>query len=139
MEKTKIVIDRSKWRTGRTVEHATGKGTTHLRNGEGFMCCLGFLCSQVDPDLHIDGISSPEFLARIIPEITCQHKNRYRALTKLGVAAIGINDAQIKEKTDPDYIGVSSREDREQQLTDLFSDSPYELEFVGEYTDYTWD
>lgn len=47
-QKDYLVINRAKWRTGGDDHPATGKGDTQLLNKQGYMCCLGFRCNQMD-------------------------------------------------------------------------------------------
>ena len=54
-QKIKVLIDRSKWRTGSWNPNRTGKGSTQLLNAEGYMCCLGFICSTVNKSVGILG------------------------------------------------------------------------------------
>lgn len=143
--KTKIVIDRSKWRTGRKkLTVATGKGETLLCNSEGYMCCLGFICKAggVPPERLSTG--EPEYLYStyeslqeaqkeviLVPDITYLEDDAdglFHNQTSYAEEAIVIND-------DEDM----SLADKEAKLLALFKDSCYELEFVGEPTPYSAD
>lgn len=134
MSKTKITINRALWRTGDTGIHRTGTGSTELLNAEGYMCCLGFICSQVS-DQDILGKSNPNDLKEPVLGLsnlsrdgcdcpTCQEANKmYVVDTELTSKAITINDSK---NTTP--------EEKELALLELFKDSCYELEFIGEFT-----
>lgn len=131
--KTKIVIDRSKWRTGaRNRNVATGHGDTLLRNDEGYMCCLGFICRAAGiPDNKLN-IGEPgdiyihdSYSQRIeVPDIAVCTDGRY-GQTDYADAAIMINDNE-------EY----SLQEKEARLQKVFAPSCYELEFVGEPTPY---
>jgi hypothetical protein len=125
-KKIKVTIDRSKWKTGCISEYATGRGTTYLLNGDGFMCCLGF-CSKAL------GIEDAIMLNKSYPSnIYCEALENSKLVfnafnkkfdTNLASAAVVINDSS---STPP--------ETKEKQLLELFNDSVFELEFIGEYT-----
>lgn len=135
MRKIKVVIDRSKWRTGTESLNKTGEGPTLLLNEEGFMCCLGF-CMNASKVAKKDllGITVPalvlnakdsEALSRIL------RSNGVRSLTKkysksfdssnLAADAMIINDSSLPPK------------EKEQRLLELFKDSVFDIEFTGEY------
>lgn len=44
----KVVVDRSKWRSGRFGPNQTGKGDLLLRNKEGFKCLTCFILESYD-------------------------------------------------------------------------------------------
>ena len=121
--KIKVTIDRAKWRTGDDGLCRTGLGRTQLRNKEGFQCCLGFIVAQTRPELPILGIEDPEGCACTIEGLTYEVAGWPRN-TKLVLDAMTVNDNK--------YISLA---EREQWLLELFEDSPYELEFVGEYNE----
>lgn len=126
MSKKVVTIDRSKWITGEQwhVNH-TGIGTTKLKNEEGHMCCLGFVCSQLS-DVQLNLEVEPEDLGVEIPEIS-EHEERagVKVLvnTNLSNEAMGINDSV---DTTP--------EEKEKLLKKLFKETNIELVFTGEYT-----
>lgn len=124
-DKIKVTIDRSKWRTGCFREGiATGQGYTKLLNKEGFMCCLGFVCEAAG--VHSDDllqVENPYELGVDVPELTEWLHGHVYDDSELSLSAIEIND-------DPDLRAS----EKEQKLLELFKDSPYELEFVGEYS-----
>lgn len=137
--KTKIVIDRSKWRTGGNHLprlpseriYQTGKGLSALQNDQGYLCCLGFICKQTvdDPDNRIITSAYPSTLShrlqQEIPGMTVRKTNAGYPLyanTMLADDAALINDSPT---TTPKV--------KEARLLELFKDSMFELEFVGEY------
>lgn len=125
--KTKVIIDRSKWRTGGNSDIATGEGNTLLLNAEGYQCCLGFVCEAAGvPRKKMRGWCLPNSVNTVVEgltELLDVGSHDEFVDTKLADAAVGINDN-----------GVMPPAEKEQKLLELFKDSPYELEFVGEYS-----
>lgn len=122
-DKTKVKIDRAKWRCGGDDgEFINGKGQTKLLNGKGYMCCLGFVTAAAAPELSILEREEPDELNWPVPGLTYPDASMHWKNTKLTFAAIAINDS-----------GLLQPQEREARLLELFEDSPYELEFVGEY------
>lgn len=125
-KKIKVTIDRSKWRTGAGSIYSTGHGATYLLNSDGFMCCLGF-CSKAL------GIEDTAMLDKNYPsDIYCEALENSKLVfnvfnkkfdTNLTSAAVVIND-----------FSSTPPETKEKQLLELFNDSVFELEFIGEYT-----
>ena len=136
MRKIKVVIDRSKWRTGANSLNKTGEGSTYLLNEEGFMCCLGFcmnaskvakkdLLRATRPSFILNLTKDGEAISRML------RSNGVRSLVKgynktfdssyLAVRAISIND------------NSSTPKEKEQRLLELFKDSVFDIEFTGEY------
>ena len=139
MGKKRIFIDRAKWRTGGDAGDRVAQfGRTDLRNTLGYCCCLGFIVAQTRPEIPILGIEDPEDCRCTIEGLTYEVASELTILgiedqekvagrirnTKLVWAAIRINDE-----------ATLTNAQREQQLLELFEDSPYELEFVGEYNE----
>jgi len=126
--KLKVTIDRAKWRCGgddNPFQGGNGKGDTKLLNCEGYLCCLGFITREACPDLELLDKSEPDDLPRPVWGLSIPKPSGVgRKNTKLTFDAIRIND-------DEDL----SFEEREAKLLELFKDSPYELEFVGQYED----
>jgi hypothetical protein len=129
-EKIKVVIDRAKWRTGGSSRHSTGAGDTMLENDGGYMCCLGFCIKALGDTYQTMGYSHPADLQVLLPGLT-QLPDDYDDYvdfhpevenTSLAGAAIEINDS-----------GYESASTKERRLLELFKDSVYELQFVGEY------
>lgn len=122
MGKKKVSIYRRNWRTGGDQGDREAQfGITRLRNDMDYYCCLGFIVAQTRPDLHILDIADPEGCSADIEGLTCDVAGHWRN-TALAWDAIQIND-------EPAITNAQ----RERQLLELFQDSPYELEFVGEY------
>ena len=67
--KKDFIIDADKWICGKPhprkplKKNSLGEGMTQLLNGEGYMCCLGQCLSQVESDLDILYISTPQGIA----------------------------------------------------------------------------
>jgi hypothetical protein len=130
MGKKKVFIYRRNWRTGGDTAGGTaggigchGSGPTKLQNWCGYHCCLGFIIAQTHPELVIQDIGIPESCNVDIKGLTDNVTGR-PLNTELTWAAIELNDNPSISLTD-----------REQRLRELFEDSPYELEFVGEYNE----
>ena len=126
-EKIKVLIDRSKWRTGQFSNNKTGIGYTNLVNHEGYMCCLGFICKAAGVSYnHLLGVSTPEDLSydarkgTNLRELLSVHDTSKNSLrTK---SAMQINDFQ-----------ATTPAEKEKELLELFKDSDFELEFFGNY------
>jgi hypothetical protein len=124
-KKTKVTIDRSKWRCGGDDgAFSNGKGHTKLLNCKGYMCCLGFVTAAAAPELSILERGEPDELKASVPGLTQPAPNTHWNWknTELTFAAIEINDSALLQP-----------QEREERLLELFEDSPYALEFVGEY------
>jgi len=126
----KLIIDRSKWRTGSEKPSATGKGPTLLLNDEGFMCCLGFFCINKGLTRQlIRGTGEPSDIPmcidKLVDVINYDDDSPDFSNTSFTLDAMEINDAD-----------TISREEREKKLTELFSKEGITLEFVGEYVDF---
>lgn len=126
----KVVIDRSKWRTGDHADNATGRGDTFLRNLEGYSCCLGFICKAIKPELTESelNVEYPSLLRDAIPHLSTKEESglcRWITDTALVGLAVEINDDEDTTVTE-----------KEAALLALFADTPIELEFVGEPTPY---
>lgn len=114
-----LIINRAKWRTGRTEDDFTGKGYTALLNKEGYMCCLGFRCEQMGiPKKDLLGKSSPQDLCDDwdIPDLVYNTND-----TSFTDQAMRINDMSQKEKT------------REKEITEHFATIGITVEFTGKY------
>lgn len=122
-KKYKIVIDRSKWRTGHDSGNATGKGKiTALLNEEGCKCCLGFIAQQITKKgifLHPE----PSDCNFSIPYLN-KNDQGYYYNTDLSTNAISINDSDIPLK------------EKEVALKKLFKDTPISLTFKGRAVPY---
>lgn len=126
----KLIIDRSKWRTGGSSEIKTGQGHTELLNEEGYMCCLGFFCiSRKIEKNSIISITEPEMLlhtndGKKIPELVniMNDEEDYLVPTFFCARAMEINDSHI--------ILI---EEKEEMIKELFKEKNIEVEFIGEY------
>lgn len=125
--KTKVTIDRSKWRCGQDSAESAGKGLTMLLNAEGYMCCLGFVTRVVYPDLHIQNVFYPMQLGCIVPGLSEKCERSYFYTNNLRDTGLAERAALINDSK------TLTRKQREEQLLELFKDSLYELEFVGDY------
>ena len=123
---TKFTVDRQTWLRGR------GQGT--LRSESGEMCCLGFFCNQ------IGGVSLKSLMRFTYPaslvnanRLTDEEKKKIGVLLEdnTGYAGyafdslLGTNAARIN-----DNINIDDGE-RESQLTALFAEEGFEVEFVN--------
>jgi hypothetical protein len=140
--KIKVVIDRSKWRTGGFSSKATGAGITALLNDEGYMCCLGF-CMAASKVAKKDllCIASPPTLMNTIKS---DSKKLGRVLRSNGVralASLSLSDYRTYISTDltSNAMNINDSHDttpkqKEKAILELFRDSVFDLEFIGEYT-----
>jgi hypothetical protein len=125
-KKYKVVIDRSKWRTGSTYDsykndevcHSTGLGDTSLLNKEGFKCCLGFMTQQITRR-KISDIADPSDCPFSVPYLN-KLKDDCRMNTDLASRAIEINDDES-----------TTLPEKESALKELFKDTPISLRFKG--------
>jgi hypothetical protein len=121
----KIVVDYNKWRSGGFGQYKVGEGGISLLNDEGYMCCLGFACLQLEPSLwpeKIRGYVEPQELDVNIESLTLEDEDGDHLYynTLLSDAAIEIND---DESTSP--------EEKIESLTKLFKEHNLELEFIN--------
>ena len=114
MKKHKIVIDRSKWRTGGDGSNRTGIGRVVLKNEEGYKCCLGFMTEQLVPEADIFGACNPAQCASNVPCLVEDEQN-----LMIVNHAIKINDAYSITPTQ-----------KENALKELFGPTEIELEFI---------
>lgn len=127
-KKIEVVIDRSKWRTGRESAKQTCNGVTQLLNKEGSMCCLGFITScylkskRKASKNPILGAYSPGELNFLVPELTVEDEIDGLLETPLCHKAIEINDST---KWEP--------ETKEKKIKELFKNSQYKLKFIGKF------
>jgi hypothetical protein len=124
----KITIERSRWISGQPIHNlgpnAVGAGETALLNDHGFMCCLGFVCIQLGlTEDQIEGQPEPSYLGpETHSKIGDVFFDTHGLANEFTAAAIEIND-------DPQ----TPRQQREKELTSLFKDYGYDLEFTGKY------
>ncbi len=134
----KLIIDRSKWRTGGnpTTTNKTGLGFTLLLNDAGFMCCLGFESLRC-------GIPSDKLLntgepGEITPEAKLTIKIQHLVTIKYEYDEdtenyyINTNFTDIAMRLNDDYDLTS--EEREERIKEHFATVDIEVEYIGEYT-----
>jgi hypothetical protein len=143
-KKIKVVIDRSKWRTGKVSKHHTGLGGTNLLNDQGYMCCLGFCCKAAGvASKYLLHAGAPNHVVNMLRGSPLQRVLKLRgirALTKI------CNFGKDNDKVHADASTLTSfavaindnalttPEEKEQDLLELFKDSVFELEFTGSYS-----
>lgn len=91
MKNKTLVLDYSIWRCGNNGAHKVGKGPTALHNDDGFECCLGQFCRQLNPEIKTEQMhenGTPESLDIKIPFLV----TRYGHNSKLSKDAVLIND-----------------------------------------------
>ena len=123
MKKILVQINRSKWRTGGSGKYMTGDGCTKLLNYEKYKCCLGFICAIKKK--KIQNYDAPDSLCFLVEQLNERSNNTYCATycsTSLSDAAIEINDDEL-----------TTPQEKEKLLKQLFKNSIYKLEFVGSY------
>jgi hypothetical protein len=120
----KLILDYSKWRSGGKGPNRVGKGDTLLLNDEGFMCCLGQFCKQLNPLITDDTIlnrGTPGGLREDIPLLNVNIGiSSFHTETVLSQEAIKIND---------DYN--SSSEEKIEELKSLFLQHKIEIEVIN--------
>jgi hypothetical protein len=122
-KKYKIVIDRSKWRTGEYSSNATGMGEdTALLNEQGCKCCLGFITQQITKKGILNSYQ-PRDCEFSIPLLNYKDGTCYEN-TELSRDAMAINDSHIPLK------------EKEVALKKLFKDTPISLTFKGKAVPY---
>jgi hypothetical protein len=134
-EKIKVTIDRSKWRTGLYNISASGHGHTYLLNDEGFMCCLGF-CSLAA------GVPESEILNQPLPNfIPFKNEIIIRGIDSLvytveGIGCTKYHSTELSAKASKINDSSLDRATKEEQLLELFKDTDFDIEFIGEYTPF---
>jgi hypothetical protein len=116
-----LTIDRSKWRTG--GDDLNDKyGDTELLNSEGFMCCLGFFCLQIENRTtnEILNIGNPFGL-----------NNNIRGSNLIGDD--GLNRPWVSHAITINDDGVLSNETREEEIHGLFKNHGFDVKFINEY------
>jgi hypothetical protein len=126
----KLVIDRSKWRTGASGNSNTGVGSTSLLNDQGYMCCLGFFCLSAGlKENDVRGAGTPrdaifDHNINLMPiaESNSDDDDGIYIDTHFCDGAVNINDSEtIDSKT------------REIEIKNHFATVGIEVEFIGEY------
>jgi hypothetical protein len=125
----KLIIDRSRWRTGGPIpsENITGRGSTALQNDIGYMCCLGFWCQQAGVPQEIYRLTATpgrlydhmENVGSIVPELIDSEGNN----TALAQKLMGVNDDSY-----------TTPEQKEERIIKELALLGMEVEFTGKYT-----
>ena len=142
----RFVVNRSKWRCGGYKTHdflsppdlstGHGRGLVSLLNDQGYMCCLGFVGTQLGcPERLLFGKGEPcetkhfreGILGRYEPgtpptDAYDSGEEEMWLNTNLSSEAMAINDDNL-----------SLLDDKEQELIVLFEEYGHELVFEGEY------
>lgn len=120
----KLIIDRTKWRTGSYGETATGKGDTALLNKEGFMCCLGFECLR-------RGLNEDEILGQPEPE-TMIFDDRFEK-DRFGdmVNDSGHNRSWVDQAISINDDMLTSLKEKEEKIQKIFAGQCIEVEFIN--------
>ena len=131
-----LVIDRSKWRTGRKGEHKTGEGETFLMNSQGYMCCLGFYMrdlANVDEDVLLDE-PTPAHAAHvgITEDFYNQNEDVKLLVAKIQNCDYLNTDFCEKAMGTNDNPGLTS-EEREGCIEALFLKNGVEVSFINKY------
>lgn len=138
--KIKVVIDRSKWRTGGGGLNQTGEGGTSILNDEGYMCCLGFC-------MNASKLAKKDLLHKDTPASTlnglrCNSNKVSGILRSTGVRALTsptvfsgcfASTELTNEAIDINDAYSTTPEQKEKQLLELFKDSVFDIEFTGSY------
>lgn len=128
MNKT-LILDYSLWRCGGVKgENILGEGPTLLNNDEGYMCCLGQVCLQLNSSLtreSIRGIGEPESLDPIVSPLNMMNEegeygSPKKANTNLSREAMIINDD-----------AATTPQEKIDLLIPLFAKHGFDLEVVN--------
>ena len=134
----KLIIDRSKWRTGQNIfnedkQRTSGMGETQLHNRYGYQCCLGFFCNQAGiPENELIEVGEPqgiESISHYIKEndamkiLVRKYKSAY-VNTLFTKRAISINDGHRFD-----------RKKREEKIKEHFGSVGINVVFKGRYED----
>lgn len=131
-EKIKVQIDRAHWRKG-GKDYDNLYGETLLKNSKGYMCCLGFIGEALGQDLS-DGSATPyhTITSRDRRGALTEGKEHWPELTESN--EYGITDTSLAgEAMELNDVKGIENEVREARILEVFEDSIYEIEFVGEY------
>lgn len=120
----KLIIDRTKWRTGSCGETATGKGDTALLNKEGFMCCLGFECLR-------RGFTEDEISGQPEPE-TMIFDDRFEK-DRFGdmVNDSGHNKSWVDQAISINDDILTTLKEKEEKIQKIFAGQGIEVEFIN--------
>lgn len=96
-----LILKKSKWVCGDPPSndikgHYNGKGEPMLLNSDGFMCCLGQFCRQLNPKIRLRDLLNKGMPLNLSMPITDLNEklpdSRYYINTKLSSRAQSIND-----------------------------------------------
>ena len=108
---------------GNYGDNSKGKGYTNLLNKEGYMCCLGMVCSQLGiPNDKLLGRENPVDIHVFIPHLTKYSLNNRLLESDLTQEAIFINDNKY-----------TTSKEKEESLITLFKRNGLTIEFTGNY------
>lgn len=133
-ERKKFVIDRSKWRSGSMGEHAIGKGNTEMLNEQGYMCCLGQICKQLEVQDHL-------LLGVLTPASTARLGNMKAQLEEIGLVQTKVTSEKTSDVINSEIcskmIDINDRTEysldtREKMLIGAGDLLNFDIEFVGE-------
>ena len=138
-----VTINRTKWRTGGCYLDEIF-GDTALLTTKGHMCCLGFACKQLMPEIKekdIQDVGTPEDINFDYKNVT-KYRNSKLLLDFVEGTSIGYCDNRIRPHDKlwiTDAIRINDNDSitqkmREQMLTDLFLQNGINLVFKGDYT-----
>jgi hypothetical protein len=129
MSKTKFTIDCSVWRCGAYSEDDAirlGSGPTELLSEDGYMCCLGQVALQL-------GVPKEDLLHRQVPQ-DMSEENRKKAVILLYSDGIGDDPLKAPSRLSRKAVNINddmfmSVSDKMENLTNLFKEEGFELEF----------
>lgn len=122
----KLKIDRSIWLRGEG-----DRRSKLLRSSDQKMCCIGIYLEAcgVDREILSDiGDASSMFVKRVLPE-----EARWLVSTDISPSAESfyrINDCILNSDYPDEYAEISSEEDREQKIKEMFLKHDVEVEFL---------
>lgn len=125
----KLVIDRTKW--------LRGEGSMNsflLRDGDEKQCCIGFLCEAlgVPREKLKDEKGSQVLLDVNLPDWLQTKTSKAQEQTSDLFIAYAVNDYNGEDsEVDETPIVVTSEEDREARIAEIFARHDVQVEFVG--------
>lgn len=134
-----VVIDRAKWRTGGDGTKSTGKGHTLLLNPRGYMCCLGFACTQ--HGITVDELKACNYpgspAALVGKKLQAPPSDVVKQLAYVGPFGAGDNTritCQLIAVNDSGHTTAAEKEVLlQEKLLDFGKHAPFRVEFIGEY------
>ncbi len=125
-----FTVDVTKWRCGGSGKNKLGKGETLLRNGDGYMCCLGFACLAAGATaLEIKYHSMPYRLNRSIAGLNLpRHDCKYVSFFD-GAYCNTVFAREAQNINDDQNLTLGQRKHK---LIALGKEHNIEVKFVGE-------